>query len=135
MNNYFGCNFKRLINSYRVARAKELLDGKDCPVSELFSRCGFASKSVFYVAFKKVVGMTPLQYISQSRSPFMIQRIIRKTKCFDFWERNVLFPKTKRSFFRTPKHPLPCPFPLNFSLLIITKKFGNLAKNRYICIV
>lgn len=60
--------------------------------------------------------------------------IIRKTKCFDFWERNVLFPKTKRSFFRTPT-PLPCPFPLNFSLLIITKKFGNLAKNRYICIV
>lgn len=64
----------------------------------------------------------------------MAQYIIRKTKCFDFWERNVLFPKTKRSFFRTPT-PLPCPFPLNFSLLIITKKFGNLAKNRYICIV
>lgn len=65
----------------------------------------------------------------------IIKCIIRKTKCFDFGERNVLFPKTKRSFFRTPKHPLPCPFPLNFSLLIITKKFGNLAKNRYICIV
>lgn len=31
--------------------------------------------------------------------------IIRKTKCFDFWERNVLFPKTKRSFFRTPTLP------------------------------
>lgn len=68
-------------------------------------------------------------------SAFAKSIIIRKTKCFDFWERNVLFPKTKRSFFRTPKHPLPCPFPLNFSLLIITKKFGNLAKNRYICIV
>lgn len=68
-------------------------------------------------------------------APIVIPRyIIRKTKCFDFWERNVLFPKTKRSFFRTPT-PLPCPFPLNFSLLIITKKFGNLAKNRYICIV
>nr|WP_270703652.1 hypothetical protein [Phocaeicola dorei] len=26
------------------------------------------------MAFKKVVGMTPLQYISQSRNPFMIQR-------------------------------------------------------------
>ena len=74
VNNYFGCNFKRLINSYRVVRAKELLDSKDCPVNELFSRCGFASKSVFYVAFRKVVGMTPLQYISQSRNPFMIQR-------------------------------------------------------------
>ena len=33
------------------------------------------------------------------------QDIIRKTKCFDFWERNVLFPKTKRSFFRTPTLP------------------------------
>lgn len=67
-------------------------------------------------------------------SSLYMENIIRKTKCFDFWERNVLFPKTKRSFFRTPT-PLPCPFPLNFSLLIITKKFGNLAKNRYICIV
>lgn len=33
------------------------------------------------------------------------KNIIRKTKCFDFWERNVLFPKTKRSFFRTPTLP------------------------------
>ena len=74
VNNYFGCNFKRLINSYRVARAKELLEGDECPVSELFSRCGFASKSVFYVAFGKMVGMTPLQYISQSRNPFVVQR-------------------------------------------------------------
>lgn len=45
------------------------------------------------------------------------------------------FSQNETFFFRTPKHPLPCPFPLNFSLLIITKKFGNLAKNRYICIV
>ena len=74
-------------------------------------------------------------YLTVSAVACIVLFIIRKTKCFDFWERNVLFPKTKRSFFRTPKHPLPCPFPLNFSLLIITKKFGNLAKNRYICIV
>lgn len=37
------------------------------------------------------------------------ESIIRKTKCFDFWERNVLFPKTKRSFFRTPT-PSTLPF-------------------------
>lgn len=35
----------------------------------------------------------------------IVKIIIRKTKCFDFWERNVLFPKTKRSFFRTPTLP------------------------------
>lgn len=75
-----------------------------------------------------------LEQIKGKDGVYSVLGIIRKTKCFDFWERNVLFPKTKRSFFRTPT-PLPCPFPLNFSLLIITKKFGNLAKNRYICIV
>lgn len=73
VNAYFGCNFKRLVNSYRVALAKELLDGDKCPVSELFRQCGFASKSVFYVAFGKMVGMSPLQYVSQSRNPFIIQ--------------------------------------------------------------
>ena len=84
-----------------------------------------------------IVMATPVYfYTISAQMKTLIDRccIIRKTKCFDFWERNVLFPKTKRSFFRTPT-PLPCPFPLNFSLLIITKKFGNLAKNRYICIV
>ena len=46
--------------------------------------------------------------------------IIRKTKCFDFLERNVLFPKTKRSFFRTPKRPYPAPLRLisHFKLLL-----------------
>lgn len=88
--------------------------------------------SVVRIAITKKSDFSDKRYMFRR---FQRKSIIRKTKCFDFWERNVLFPKTKRSFFRTPKHPLPCPFPLNFSLLIITKKFGNLAKNRYICIV
>lgn len=90
------------------------------------------------MVFIKIIGVIFLLHIFllvfQYTIAALFVHIIRKTKCFDFWERNVLFPKTKRSFFRTPT-PLPCPFPLNFSLLIITKKFGNLAKNRYICIV
>lgn len=51
------------------------------------------------------------EYIGFSRRKllFIDQCIIRKTKCFDFWERNVLFPKTKRSFFRTPT-PSTLPF-------------------------
>ena len=74
VNRYFQCNFKQLINSYRVEYAKELLDSDKYPMSELFKYCGFASKSVFYVAFGKVAGMTPLQYLSQNRNPFTIQR-------------------------------------------------------------
>lgn len=54
-----------------------------------------------------------------------------QNEMFRFGNETFFFPKRNVFFFA----PLPCPFPLNFSLLIITKKFGNLAKNRYICIV
>lgn len=100
--------------------------------------CGLPLNDEIRLADEDVESLTlPEYHVGDNVATALANReefIIRKTKCFDFWERNVLFPKTKRSFFRTPT-PLPCPFPLNFSLLIITKKFGNLAKNRYICIV
>ena len=71
---------------------------------------------------KKITGITPevldilknaewkgnvreLRNVIERCSIVCEEHIIRKTKCFDFWERNVLFPKTKRSFFRTPTLP------------------------------
>ena len=74
VNNYFGCNFKQLVNSYRVEYAKVLLKDGESSVRELYRRCGFASQSVFYVAFTRLVGMPPLQYLSQSRNPYITQR-------------------------------------------------------------
>lgn len=111
----------------------ELVGRAETAVSELIKNSYDADATVVDVDF--INAFTQGGSLIISDNGLGMTNIIRKTKCFDFWERNVLFPKTKRSFFRTPKHPLPCPFPLNFSLLIITKKFGNLAKNRYICIV
>lgn len=72
INKYFGCNFKQLINAYRIGYAKTLLDGGDCSVRELYSLCGFASKSVFYVAFSRILDMSPLQYLSRRRHPVEI---------------------------------------------------------------
>ncbi|MDE5677019.1 MAG: helix-turn-helix domain-containing protein [Phocaeicola sp.] len=63
VNTYFGCNFKQLVNSYRVKYAKELLAGGECLVKDLFKKSGFISKSAFYMAFHKHVGMTPLKYL------------------------------------------------------------------------
>ena len=67
VNNYFGCNFKQLINRYRIEYAKSLLLENKCPVSSLFKECGFVSQSVFYVAFHKVVGTSPLQFLFKHR--------------------------------------------------------------------
>ena len=69
VNRYFGCNLKELVNTYRVEYAKELLRSERCPIEEVPVRSGFGSKSPFYVAFGKVTGMTPRQYVAHERNP------------------------------------------------------------------
>ena len=68
LNNYFGCNFKQLLNKYRVEYAKSLLLEGTYSTSSLFRKCGFASQSVFYAAFHKVVGASPLQFLYKAPS-------------------------------------------------------------------
>ena len=67
VNRYFGCNLKELVNSYRVEYAKELLRSGKCTLEEMPQCCGFASKSVFYAAFGKLAGETPLHYQQHER--------------------------------------------------------------------
>ncbi|WP_455665717.1 helix-turn-helix domain-containing protein [Phocaeicola sp.] len=75
VNKYFGCNLKELVNSYRVEYAKELLRSGRCPMTEMPCRCGFASKSAFYSAFSKLMGMSPLYYQSQERRKQQIESV------------------------------------------------------------
>ena len=67
VNRYFECNLKGLLNRYRVEYAKELLRADCNTLENLPKKCGFASKSPFYTAFKKITGMTPIQYMTRSR--------------------------------------------------------------------
>ena len=66
VNKYFGCNLKELVNTYRVEYAKELLCSRRCALTELPCSCGFASKSAFYSAFSRIVGVSTF-VISDSR--------------------------------------------------------------------
>lgn len=63
INRYFKCNLKQLINKYRIGYAKYLLDFERIPISRLPKKCGFTSRSVFYVSFKRIIGVTPSQYL------------------------------------------------------------------------
>lgn len=67
VNRYFECNLKGLLNRYRVEYAKELLRTGCSILENLPKKCGFASKSPFYTAFKKITGMTPIQYMTRFR--------------------------------------------------------------------
>lgn len=65
VNTYCGCNLRQLVNTCRVEYAKELIRGRQCPLKDVPRRCGFASRSPFYSAFSKQVGMSPLRYSEQ----------------------------------------------------------------------
>lgn len=67
VNRYFDCNLKEVVNSYRIEYAKELLREGSCDLKKIPPRCGFASKSPFYTAFKKMTGVTPLKYMTELR--------------------------------------------------------------------
>ena len=58
-------NFYQFINEYRIEKFKQLLASSNAhhfTLLGLATEAGFSSKSTFYTAFKKLVGMTPKQY-------------------------------------------------------------------------
>ena len=64
INKHFGCNFKTLINKYRVEHCKKLLSTSplSVPIKEIAKNSGYTSVSAFYASFKKVTGVSPVQY-------------------------------------------------------------------------
>ncbi|MBP5289036.1 MAG: helix-turn-helix transcriptional regulator [Clostridia bacterium] len=60
-----GCNFRSLINSYRVGMAQNLLLSTNKTVGEITSDCGFKNQSSFNRIFLKYAGMTPSAYRRQ----------------------------------------------------------------------
>ncbi len=55
----FKCNFRVLINSYRIGMAQNLLLSTDKNISEIAFECGFKNQSSFNRIFLKHCGMTP----------------------------------------------------------------------------
>ncbi len=71
INDELGKTFFDFINSHRIDQTKQQLL---CPETEktsiltILMDAGFNSKSAFYTAFKKEVGMTPSQYKKSTQS-------------------------------------------------------------------
>jgi len=66
INVKFNMTFFDLINYYRIEEAKKMLkdiDKKNYTIEAVIFDCGFNTKSAFYRAFKKHVGMTPSEYL------------------------------------------------------------------------
>ena len=61
-------SFSEYVNRYRIEYSKELMKNhaEKC-IKEIQEECGFASKAAFYANFKKMVGMTPKDYMKQQQ--------------------------------------------------------------------
>ena len=57
-----GVNFRYLVNSFRVDKAKILLLTTDRTISDVASECGFSGERTFHRTFLAMVGLTPGAY-------------------------------------------------------------------------
>jgi AraC-like DNA-binding protein len=78
VNRFFGCNLRQLINSYRIKHACRLLESGEYDVHEVYGQSGFASQSVFYAAFAREMGVSPLRYIASRRRSMLTKKEIEK---------------------------------------------------------
>lgn len=62
------CNVSQWINSFRIARAQELLAATPLPVTEIMLESGFSTKSNFNREFQRLCGMSPTLYRQQVRA-------------------------------------------------------------------
>lgn len=72
LNNHYHLSFADYINTLRINCIKEQIASsghlKNYTIEAMANEVGFSSRSAFYSAFKKLVGLSPLQYI-QSLGP------------------------------------------------------------------
>jgi AraC-like DNA-binding protein len=61
-----GLSFVAYLNHYRVSKAQGLLAASSKPISAIGMETGFCTQSYFGMVFRKVTGMTPLEYRLQS---------------------------------------------------------------------
>lgn len=73
LNNYLQTSFKDFINNYRVNYIKEQLADPvilhKFTIESIAYNSGFASRSTFYNAFKKLTGDTPVEYLQRLATP------------------------------------------------------------------
>jgi two-component system response regulator YesN len=61
-----GKNFIDFLTQIRVERAKELLSKSSLKVNDIALKVGYPNPKHFYLVFKKMVGITPMQYRDES---------------------------------------------------------------------
>lgn len=60
--NYLGMSPQQFLTTFRLTKARELLESTDYPIESIAITCGYSDAQVFTKAFHQMRGMTPTQY-------------------------------------------------------------------------
>lgn len=66
INQHFNCNFRTLVNQYRIRFAQRALKDGTLTLNSIPMGTGFTSKSSFYDWFLRVTGTTPGAFVRQN---------------------------------------------------------------------
>lgn len=69
INGHLHKNFFEFVNAMRIGEAKRLLLELDSgyTIDSVYAKCGFRSRSSFFMTFKKIVGASPAQWLKMNR--------------------------------------------------------------------
>lgn len=67
INQYKGENFSDYINKLRIEEAKTIMSGGDVKIIVLAEQLGFTNEQSFYRSFKKITGMTPVEWKNKNK--------------------------------------------------------------------
>ncbi|MEF3305884.1 helix-turn-helix domain-containing protein [Paenibacillus sp. GYB003] len=67
MKSRSGVTFTDLLNDVRVGKAKQMLESTDCKIHEVASQVGYRNANSFSRMFRKLTGLTPLEYRRERR--------------------------------------------------------------------
>lgn len=65
--NYLGMSPQQFLTTFRITKARELLESTTYPIESIALSCGYSDAMVFTKAFRAMKGMSPSQYRKESQ--------------------------------------------------------------------
>ncbi len=78
--NVLGMSPQQFLTTFRITKARELLESTDYPIESIALTCGYSDAQVFTKAFHQLKGVTPSAYRKESRKESSPEKLLEVEK-------------------------------------------------------